>query len=161
MSHQKIKLDIKGMHCRSCEILLERNIGRIEGVKKVRTNYKKGTGEIEYDRELDWPAIERAVNAAGYSLGKEDKKHFFSRNVMDYMELAASGMILLVIYLLLKEFGIFNLNVNTSTTPGLLGVLIVGLTKMPKRSTKKRLRIIRRLPISRLHLHASRPLKIK
>lgn len=116
------------MHCRSCEILLERNIGRIEGVKKVRTNYKKGTGEIEYDRELDWPAIERAVNAAGYSLGKEDKKHFFSRNVMDYMELAASGMILLVIYLLLKEFGIFNLNVNTSTTPGLLGVLIVGLT---------------------------------
>jgi sulfite exporter TauE/SafE/copper chaperone CopZ len=128
MSHKKITLDIKGMHCRSCEILLEDNIGEVGGVKKVRTNYKKGIAEIEYDEEPDRKAIEHAVAAAGYSLGKEDKKHFFSRNPQDYLELGAVTMILFVIYLVLKTTGVLSFDLKINSNPGLIGVLIVGLT---------------------------------
>jgi sulfite exporter TauE/SafE/copper chaperone CopZ len=125
---QKLRLDIAGMHCRSCEILLEDSISDVEGVKKVRTNYKKGIAEIEYEKIPDHKEIEKAVNTAGYRLGKEDKKHFFSRNPMDYMELAAAGAILVVIYIFLMLFGVFDLTLNTTSASGIVGVLIVGLT---------------------------------
>ena len=36
------KISIRGMHCRSCELLLEDAIGGVQGVNKVRLDYKKG-----------------------------------------------------------------------------------------------------------------------
>ncbi len=128
MSHKKITLDIKGMHCRSCEILLEGEIEKVAGVKKVRTHYKKGVAEIEYENEPEQSELEKAVNDAGYSIGKEDKKHFLSRNPAEYLELGAAGVILLVVYLVLKSTGILGASINTGGSSGLVGVLIVGLT---------------------------------
>jgi sulfite exporter TauE/SafE/copper chaperone CopZ len=125
---QKMKIDITGMHCRSCEILLEDSISQVQGVKKVRTNYKKGSAEIEYEHIPDQKEIEKAVNTAGYRLGKEDKKHFFSRNPADYVELAAVGVVVLVVYMLLKTFGILNLDLSANSPSGLAGVLIIGIT---------------------------------
>ena len=46
----KKKYNIRGMHCRSCEILLEKNISQIDGVKKVEVSYKKGIAEVEFAR---------------------------------------------------------------------------------------------------------------
>jgi uncharacterized protein len=124
---QKIKLEIKGMHCRSCEILLERSISAVEGIKKVRVNHKQGIADIEYS-ELNKSAVEQAVTDAGYSIGKEDTKHFFSRNSRDYIELAAVAIILLNVYLLLKKWRILSLDPSVYSTPGLFGVFIIGLT---------------------------------
>jgi len=131
MSLEKQTLHIRGMHCRSCELLLEDSIGSVPGIKRVRTNFKKGIAEFHYEgtppnkREL-----EAAVIAAGYSLGmgEEEKKQFFSRNFEDYVELTAAVALLFIIYIVLDTLGILNLNFSPNTTSGLIGVLIVGLT---------------------------------
>jgi uncharacterized protein len=128
MSHKKLTIDIKGMHCRSCEILLEDSIGEVRGVKKVRTNYKKGIAEIEYTSEPSLEDLEHAVNAAGYHMGKDDTKHFFSRDFIEYAELMAVVMVLLTVYLIARRLGFLDFNLNVGATPGLVGVLIVGLT---------------------------------
>ncbi|MDD5164936.1 MAG: sulfite exporter TauE/SafE family protein [Candidatus Pacebacteria bacterium] len=129
MAHKKIILHIKGMHCRSCEILLEQNISEVEGVKKIITNYKKGIAEIEHFGDTPrMREIEKAINNAGYTLGLEDKKHFFSRNPKDYAELAVAACSLFLIYTALRVLGVFDINLNLSGTPGLVGVLLVGLT---------------------------------
>ncbi len=129
MAHKKITLQIKGMHCRSCEMLLEQHIGEMQGVKKVITNYKKGTAEIEYfGDEPRMRELEKAINKAGYTVGQEDKKHFFSRNPKDYAELAVAACVLFLIYTVLRALGVFNINLNLSGTPGLIGVLLIGLT---------------------------------
>ncbi len=125
---QKTTINIKGMHCRSCEILLEKEIGIVYGVRHVRIHHKKGLGEIEYEGAFDLPAIEKAVIRAGYTLGKEDTRHFFSHDPMDYMELIAVACIIFILYAILYLFGVFNLNLRVSATPGLMGVLIIGLT---------------------------------
>ncbi|MEI6238203.1 MAG: sulfite exporter TauE/SafE family protein [bacterium] len=129
----KTILDVKGMHCRSCEIILEKNIGEIRGVNNVKANSKRGIVEIETERKLeiagaDFVKIEKAIISSGYSLGREDKKHFFSRNQNDYIELLASAVILFAVYELAKWLGIFDLNISASSTPGLLSVLLIGLT---------------------------------
>lgn len=129
MSYKKIKLDIKGMHCRSCEILLEKNISKVEGVERAKANFLRGVVEIHYDRNRpDTEILRQVVENSGYRIGKEDKKSFFSKNPKDYMELVTVLLIFLLVYLLLHLFGVFNFGFDLSGAPSLFTVLLVGLT---------------------------------
>ncbi len=60
-------LRIEGMHCSSCEILIERCAAGIEGIHSVSSSYATSTARIVYDpgriREADLP---RAIGRAGY-----------------------------------------------------------------------------------------------
>ena len=58
---------VKGMHCTSCEKLLQMDIGEISGVKSVKADHKKGTVEIEGEG-FDAAAVKKAITADGYSL---------------------------------------------------------------------------------------------
>ncbi|MCL5070724.1 MAG: cation transporter [Actinobacteria bacterium] len=42
--HKKI-VYIKGMHCRSCSLLIEEALRKIKGIIKVKVNYKNGYAE--------------------------------------------------------------------------------------------------------------------
>lgn len=122
--------NIKGMHCRSCEILVEDNIiSKVEGVKKVDVNYRKGLVQVYYGQRTPSDGqIQGAIRNAGYSMGVNSKKPFLSKDSMVYIELLFAGGILLLIYFLLKIFGVFNLNYGFGGSPGLLVVILIGLT---------------------------------
>lgn len=129
MSHKKIELGIKGMHCRSCEILLERDISKIKGVETAKANFKRGLVEIQYRGDQPKEEIIRqTVENCGYELGHEDQKSFFSKDPVDYVELVTVASVLLLIYLVLKTFGIFDFNLDVGGTPSLSAVLLIGLT---------------------------------
>lgn len=127
-SEQRVSLNIKGMHCRSCEILLERAIGGVEGVKRVKAYFRPGRVDVTLDGELNLTSLEKAVTEAGYTVGKEDIQHFISHNSVDYLELAAAVAIVVVVYLALDTFGILQLSPGSGGVSGLAGVLLVGLT---------------------------------
>ena len=124
----KTVIDIKGMHCRSCEILVEDKLDEIGNIKSVNVDNNKGTAEIEYEGELDLKEIEKAVTCAGYCLGK-DEKPYFSKNPRDYRDLAIAGFILLDLFLVAKALGLFNLSLtNTHNYNSLPVVFLIGLT---------------------------------
>src|SRR4030067_2360899 len=83
---KKKVVPIKGMHCRSCEILIEEELLKIDGVNKVNVSEKRGIAEIYYEGELPDAHIETAVCDCGYSLGK-DNKSWLSQNPRDYDDL--------------------------------------------------------------------------
>ncbi len=118
------------MHCRSCELLLEKSLSGVRGVKRARVSFKKGTAEIvaESANQPDSAELSKAVSAAGYSLGKENPKLFFSRNSKDYLELIAVTLLVLLAYLILKGLGVFSLNFGLAGAPSFTTVLLVGLT---------------------------------
>src|SRR3989344_1551238 len=122
--------NIRGMHCRSCEILIEDNIrSKVDGVKKVDVNYHKGLVKIYYDSQnLSDLQIRKAVEDVGYGLGVGSKEPFLSKDLMVYIELFFAGGILLFIYFLMKIFGVFNLSYGFGDSPGLVIVLLIGLT---------------------------------
>ena len=62
----KMAFKVKGMHCPSCEKLLQMDIGDISGVKSVKADWKKGTVEVEGDK-IDQNAVKKAISGAGYS----------------------------------------------------------------------------------------------
>ena len=124
----KTVVDIKGMHCRSCELLVEDKFKEYSQVKNVVVDQSKGTAEIEYEGTLTQEEIARAVNCAGYCLGK-DEKPYFSKNPRDYRDLAIAGFILLDLFLVAKALGLFNISLtNTHNYSSLPVVFLIGLT---------------------------------
>ena len=123
----KIIIPVRGMHCRSCELLLETGLKKISGVKKVAADYRAGRVEVHYDNVV--PAAEvvkAAVREAGYQVGQKDDLPWFSRDFTVYRNLLAAVLILFILYGLIKWLGILEVNVDTANG-GLLVALIVGL----------------------------------
>lgn len=48
---EKVTIPIKGMHCASCALVIEKTLSKTEGVKEVRVNYGTEKATIEYDKD--------------------------------------------------------------------------------------------------------------
>lgn len=123
----KITVPIKGMHCRSCEIIIEKNLKNISGVNKAEVSHKLGTANIYFDKALPASeAIKQAVKEAGYDIGRPEPLAWLSRDKNDYLNLLKGAAILAILYFVAKGLGLFTIGVNTESA-SLLVVLLVGL----------------------------------
>jgi copper chaperone CopZ len=67
----KAKLNIKGMHCSSCEMLLTDVLQDLPGMKQVKVSLKTHSAEIEYDpKQLTDAQITKSIEAEGYTVEK-------------------------------------------------------------------------------------------
>lgn len=120
---------IQGMHCRSCEILLEDGIKDIHGVRGVKVSHTKGTAEIGYKGHLDLNAVQTVVEEAGYSLGKGAALPFISTRKEDWNQLSIAFTALVAFYFLMRWLGIGDLgNAVSNNYSSLPVVFLVGLT---------------------------------
>lgn len=123
----KIILPIQGMHCKSCEILIEQNLKKVEGVKKVEVSHTTGQAQVYFDNnQPDQSRLEQMVVESGYKIGKKEKNGWLSKDASDYQNLFYGAVVLLVAYYIARGFGLFNVNVNTENN-GLGVVFLVGL----------------------------------
>ena len=124
----KTTVHIKGMHCRSCEILIEDELLKIPGIKKCVVNHTSGTAEIYHEKRLNEQKVSKAIGEVGYEIGR-DEKPFFSKNIHDYLDLAAAAGIIFFVFLLINKIGLFRIVGSTSNNFGSLPiVLLIGLT---------------------------------
>ncbi len=64
---KKITLSVKGMHCRSCEMLIKDSLGELEGIAIVNADHKKGTVDVSFDdAKVTVNAIRDAIKKEGY-----------------------------------------------------------------------------------------------
>ncbi len=123
-------IPVSGMHCRSCEILVEDSLSEIKNVEKSTVDHKQGTVEIQYDeKKPNVNEIEKAIKSAGYAIGENDKKTFLSKNHEDYKDLGIAVLFLIGLYIIAKNLGFTNLSFAGASNPSGLGVVfLVGLT---------------------------------
>jgi len=123
-------ISIKGMHCKSCELLIEDELKNIGGVTTVDISHQTGLATIHYEgKDLNYGDVVHAVKQAGYVLGSNQKLPYFSQNLNEYIELGFGTIIVLLIYYILKSLGLFDLNFAKSNNFSSLSVvLLVGLT---------------------------------
>lgn len=127
MEHTYIK--IKGMHCRSCEILVEDELLKITGVESCHVNQKKGYAKINLSKPVSDDQFEAAVTSAGYELGEEVKKPWFSHRGEDYFGLIVSLGFLLSILLIGRSIGLDKIGfVKSNDYSSLPVVFLIGLT---------------------------------
>lgn len=72
---QKVVLKVKGMHCASCSVLIDKLVGKQEGVHSVSTSYGAEKTAIEYDEtKIDLNKIDKFINQLGYDLIRPDEE---------------------------------------------------------------------------------------
>lgn len=128
---QKIVVPVCGLHCKSCELLIEDRLSEIKGVKTSAASFSKSEVEISYNGEApSSEEIARAIKQAGYKVGREDEQFkFFNHDKKVYLDFALSFIALIVLYFILKVLGLNNLNINTTgSSLGVPVILLIGLT---------------------------------
>ena len=127
---RKNTVPVSGMHCKACEVLLEKTIRGIDGVEKVSASQSKGTVEVSYDetKAPDWSAVESAIVENGYSVSKKETLPWFQTDASEYETVVVSAIAIGAIYYLAKFFGFSFGGVGTLSAPTLSVAFLVGLT---------------------------------
>jgi len=61
-------LYVEGMHCKSCEMLVEDALEEL-GVKKTEVSHEKGTVKVTFDEEkVSLGDIKKAIKGEGYEV---------------------------------------------------------------------------------------------
>ncbi len=95
---KKITVPVSGMHCRSCELVLEKSIKKLQNVEKVEANEKKWIVEISYNEvQPDMKEIEAIILENSYKIWTKKKLSWINTNEQIYIEffiwLVAIGML--------------------------------------------------------------------
>lgn len=125
----KTTVPIKGMHCRSCELLIEDEISQIPGVEKVEVSEKKACAVVYYKNLLSAASVATAVRKAGYDVGFNEKKPWFSKKLDDYIDIFYALFALGALYIVVSILGLTKLfAVSASHPTNLITVGLIGLT---------------------------------
>lgn len=124
----KQTINIRGIHCRSCEILIEGKLKEIPHVNKVIVSYKSKNAIIFSDKPISEELLRHKIEDAGYSVGADGPKEWLTKNPIVYKELVKSFILILVLYLIAKSLGLFNISISSSNPSNLWIVLLVGIT---------------------------------
>lgn len=125
--HNKLKLQIHGMHCASCEVLIERNFKKVPGVEQVNVSHVTGKANLTYSQRPDLNALQAVIREHGYTASSWADRHRMAtqaehRNTRkDYIELGAVVLILVAGYLILRQFDLFpKLGITDNMSYGLI-----------------------------------------
>jgi len=118
---------INGMHCASCEVLVERNFKGIKGIKNVSVNHRTGKAEVECECEPTLNELTGAVKGAGYSVSQWTQKDDVPKQIKpDYSEIGAIFLILVGLYFFFKRFNLIpDIGVTDNMTYGF--IFLIGL----------------------------------
>ncbi|MFA6097303.1 MAG: sulfite exporter TauE/SafE family protein [Candidatus Paceibacterota bacterium] len=124
----KVTVPIKGMHCRSCELLVEEALKDVPGVKNVEVNYRTGKADLYFKKGIpsQGEAIYNAVKNIGYDVGYKNQVEWISKDENDYNNLLNGIIILIIIFFVAKFTGILDYSVNSENVSYPV-VLMVGL----------------------------------
>jgi len=84
----RIKLDISGMHCASCALLIQKKLTRLEGVKTAVINFATQTGVVDYDQDLiKNQDIITGIEKLGYKAKSASTENFQDRELESQKEI--------------------------------------------------------------------------
>ncbi len=127
---QKIQFKIHGMHCTSCEILIEQRLKKIDGVQNVHIKHHNGIATLECSRIPSIDELQKAITHEDYRItGLKETNPFESqrpKKIVDYIELGAIFTIVTAIYIVLKQLNIIP-DVGITEGMGYGIVFLIGL----------------------------------
>lgn len=107
---KKVKLKVHGMHCASCEVLVERKFKNIPGVQKVNVNHGNGHAEVICSQEPNLHEFNKAIKQDGYSVSfwhdrnKTTHPTEHKNTFKDYMQMGGIFLIIVSAYYILRQF---------------------------------------------------------
>lgn len=122
-------IHIKGMHCASCEILLEKEIMKIKGINKCKLSHRKGTLNIECEGPMPINEIKSAVDNCGYHVVSDGEKNTNEkRNTKeDYIQLIFIFIGIAAIAYFFQKFEISRFFPDFGSNVGVIVAILLGI----------------------------------
>ncbi len=122
-------LHISGLHCVSCEILLEKELKKIPQLKQCKISHKKGIAEIECNGDFPYEEVESAINNCGYKIvSNRAKKETIVKNTLeDYYHIIFIFITVATGAFLLKEIEISRFFPDFGSKVNIFIALVLGL----------------------------------
>lgn len=119
------------MTCTSCELLLEKKLKAVPGVKNVDVDHKSGCTRItsQADTLPSFELISEVIEKAGYFIVDEDTPSVstLSPDKRKWMEIGSALIIIFALYKFLQAFDLISLAPSTSGALSLGGIFVIGL----------------------------------
>src|SRR5712691_6304306 len=133
---KQLKLKIGGMHCKNCEVLVERQFMKIPGVRKVDAYYGSGKVRIAYSGEIDRTTLQEAIAEDGYTIlsfgqqentAADDAVDHRDNTKFEYFEIGAVLLVLVGLFFFLSEFDFLPRGFAISDKMSYAVVFMIGL----------------------------------
>lgn len=109
---KKINVQINGMHCASCEVLIERKFKKVAGVEKVNVGHVDGVATLYCSRDPNINALQNSIAETKYSIAGTGEQGTVNRDgehvntSKDYLQIGAIFLIVVAGYLVLKQLNL-------------------------------------------------------
>ncbi len=128
----KFDLNVQGMTCSSCEVLIERSLKQISGVKNVHVSRAAEKAVVECSDDVKLEQLQQAVKEKGYILSERTSpttSHSSSDEAKKkhYKEIGAVLVFIFALYLILKQFNLFPQGLGVTDNMSYGFVFVLGL----------------------------------
>jgi len=133
MSSKTRKVFIEGMHCVSCEKLLDDELGNIEGVERVKVDRKENCADITCsDEKFDWGKIKNTAEKFGYRVyfQKNSSNKTESKNktgMTEWINAIGITVVILFAYRIFQNFGLLDSIIINESAISYGAALLIGL----------------------------------
>lgn len=124
---QSLTFHVSGMHCNSCEVLIEENLKEAEGVTDVKASLSKTevrvSGNFSENPEQLAERFSKRIQEHGYTLSAEKQKH--KVNWQEFIYAVPIALVFIAGFLVLQKSGL--LNISFSSNVGYGTAFFIGL----------------------------------
>ena len=122
---------VKGMHCLACEILIEKKLLELPGVRAVDASVGRGEVVVEYDNQKpNLESLNTLFQKDNYSFTEEEATETKNAELPDgfwqFFSGFAVALAIVIIFLLLDRFGVSGF-LNITTKSSLISFFIFGV----------------------------------
>lgn len=122
-------IQIDGMTCTSCEVIIERRLKQLNTIKKVNVHHASGRCDI-YSRPnttIRLSDIQAAIADDGYTARLWDESTMTESRTKQWRELGVIALIIFAVYMVLKTLGVFSFATTIDSSLSLGAVFVIGL----------------------------------
>lgn len=101
---KKAVFKIQGMHCPSCNILIEDKFKSLKNIKNVKANFKTQEAEIYFEDNIDVKKLNKLISPFGYKITSQIKDEFGGIN--NWLDFIFILLFFIVFYFILKEINL-------------------------------------------------------
>lgn len=116
-------IQIKWMHCISCEMLLEKELKNIKDINLIMVSHKKGIMEVEYKTESDYKKIVKIIEKNNFKVIENTKNEFDQTNFL----LNIIALLFVVILYISSKFIDFNSYIPNTNSINFVSAIFIWL----------------------------------
>ncbi|MDD2907013.1 MAG: sulfite exporter TauE/SafE family protein [Candidatus Gracilibacteria bacterium] len=119
-------IQIKGMHCISCEIILEKELKNITGANLIMISHKKGIMEVDFKDESAYKEVVKAIEKNNFKVIEKGVKVENNSNGNAFLLNIIAIMLVAILFISTKIFN-FNTFIPDTSSINYISAILLGI----------------------------------